>query len=625
MNSEVKICQNCRQDFTIKPEDFDFYKKIDVPPPTWCPDCRLQRRLCFMNERTFYKRDCDKCGKNVISMFPANGHKKVYCSPCWWSDDWGAEQYGKDYDFSKPFFKQFAELTGEVPELARYVHESSLVRSDYSNISSYIKDCYLIFNSDDDEGCSYGEFLEQSKSCVDISHALSCERCYEAINCYKCYGSTHVFNCDECLNVHFSRDLSGCSDCFGCVGLKGKKYYFFNQPLTETEYKKKLAELNDGSYSRLREIESRLKEIALLYPYKYMTSSRNSNVTGDFIFWSKNVSHGYEIIMMEDSKYCQLMTFPFKTSDSYDFTMWGGGERIYECMGAGDGQRDVRFCVNSWSQAFNLEYCWYISNTRCDNLFGCVGLRNKQYCILNKQYTKESFDRLRTKIIEHMNDMPYIDSKERIYKYGEFFPPEISPFAYNETIAQEFFPLSKVEIIKNGFKWKEPEQRNYQITLKTEQVPDNIKDVSDSILGEIIQCQHAVSQIDADKKPQINTDKKISENLRSNLRESACDEQCTSAFRIIPQELQFYRQMNIPLPRLCPNCRHYQRIKKKNPIKLWPGKCQCTGLESENGVYENQTKHQHGDTHCPNEFETSYSPDRPEIVYCESCYNNEVS
>ncbi|MDP3948616.1 MAG: hypothetical protein Q8Q17_01555, partial [bacterium] len=490
MNSETKICQSCQQNFVIEPEDFVFYKKIKVPLPTWCPDCRLQRRLLFMNERTFYKRDCDKCGKNVISMFPANGHKKVYCSPCWWSDDWGAEQYGKEYDFSKPFFQQFTELAADVPELARLVNESSLVRSDYCNISSYLKDCYLIFNSDENEECSYGEFLEQSKSCTDISHALSCERCYEAINCYKCYGSTHIFDCEECVNVYFSRGLTGCSDCFGCVELKGKKYYFFNQPLTEEEYKLKLAEWNNGSYSTRLKIEKKLKEGALLHPYKYIIDSRNSNVTGDFIFWSKNASHCYEIVSMQDCKYCQFITIPILTSDSYDFTMWGSGERIYECMGAGDGQRDVRFCFNSWSQSFNLEYCWYISNTRCDNLFGCVGLRNKEYSILNKQYTKEEYESLVPRIIEHMNLMPYVDKKGRIYKYGEFFPPEISPFAYNETIAQEYFPMTKEETLNRGYKWKEPETRQYTVTMTYDKIPDNIKDVDDSILKEVIECEH---------------------------------------------------------------------------------------------------------------------------------------
>ena len=59
MSSEKKICQNCRGEFTLEPDDFSFYEKIKVPPPTFCFDCRLQRKLAFVNERTLFKRKCD--------------------------------------------------------------------------------------------------------------------------------------------------------------------------------------------------------------------------------------------------------------------------------------------------------------------------------------------------------------------------------------------------------------------------------------------------------------------------------------------------------------------------------------------------------------------------------------
>ncbi|MBU1255355.1 hypothetical protein KKH35_00610, partial [Patescibacteria group bacterium] len=59
--------------------------------------------------------------------------------------------------------------------------------------------------------------------------------------------------------------------------------------------------------------------------------------------------------------------------------------------------------------------------------------------------------------------------------------------------------------------------------------------------------------------------------------------------------------------------------------KLWHRKCQCAGHQSNNKIYKNTIEHpHHKDKHCPNEFETSYSPDRKEIVYCEACYNKEV-
>ncbi|MFA5827608.1 MAG: hypothetical protein WC839_03905, partial [Candidatus Paceibacterota bacterium] len=208
--------------------------------------------------------------------------------------------------------------------------------------------------------------------------------------------------------------------------------------------------------------------------------------------------------------------------------------------------------------------------------FACIGLRSKQYCILNKQYTKKQYEELVPKIIKHMNDMPYIDSKGRIYKYGEFFPSELSPFCYNETIAQEYFPLTKEQALDQGYKWKDKEERNYQIDIKNKDIPDNIKDITDDILGKIIECGH----------------------------KGGCNQQCTEAFKIIPEELQFYQRMNLPLPRLCPNCRHYERLAQRNPLKLWHRSCMKEG--------------------CTNEFETSYAPERPEIIYCEKCYQQEV-
>src|SRR3989338_2140638 len=191
-----------------------------------------------------------------------------------------------------------------------------------------------------------------------------------------------------------------------------------------------------------------------------------------------------------------------------------------------------------------------------------------------------------------MNNMPYIDKKGRIYKYGEFFPPELSPFRYNETIAQEYFPLTKEQAIEQGYQWKDPEERNITIDLKSEDLPDHIKDVGNDIVNKVIECQH----------------------------QSNCNEQCTTAFKIIKPELDFYKKMNLPLPRLCPNCRHYQRLKQRNPLKLWKRQCQCNGTQSDNKIYQKTISHAHSTNHCENEFETTYSPDRKEIVYCEKCY-----
>jgi hypothetical protein len=315
------------------------------------------------------------------------------------------------------------------------------------------------------------------------------------------------------------------------------------------------------------------------------------------------------------------------------------GELLYEDSIVTLSVSKVMFSAMIWTG-----HDIYYSNNchNCSNLFACVGLRSKQYCILNKQYTKEEYEELVPKIIQHMNDMPYVDKMGRVYEYGEFFPPELSPFSYNETIAQEYFPLTKEEAINQGYSWKEEETRNYQITLKTEDIPDNIKDVNDEILEQVIQCGHN-STPRPPGTPEFNTPPSGHPSTRGELNlelnspsvkgwqaskpdgvVNSCNEQCTTAFKIIPRELDFYRRMNLPLPRLCPNCRHYQRLKQRNPLKLWERQCQCNGNKSSNGIYQNTIIHSHGENPCPVEFQTSYAPERLEIVYCEKCYQQEV-
>jgi len=253
----------------------------------------------------------------------------------------------------------------------------------------------------------------------------------------------------------------------------------------------------------------------------------------------------------------------------------------------------VAFCTISWT-CHDVQY----SNLCFDssNLFACVGLRNKQYCILNKQYSKEEYEEMIPRIKAQMKERPYIDSLGRSYGYGEFFPSELSPFAYNETVAQEYFPLTGKEARARGFYWRDPKERNYTITVNPEELPSSIQRVKDYILTQIIGCAH----------------------------EGNCNHQCTTAFRIIPQELQLHRQMNIPLSPLCPNCRHYQRIKQRNPLKLWTRHCNCAGTKSDNGAYKNSVAHFHKTNHCPNSFQTTYEPDRPEVIYCEQCHQTEV-
>ena len=94
-NSETKICQNCKKDFVIEPDDFAFYEKIKVPAPTWCPECRFIRRVVWRNERTLYRRTCDLCRKNIISIYSPKSPYAVYCNECYHGDKWDTLSFGR--------------------------------------------------------------------------------------------------------------------------------------------------------------------------------------------------------------------------------------------------------------------------------------------------------------------------------------------------------------------------------------------------------------------------------------------------------------------------------------------------------------------------------------------------
>src|SRR3990170_7997133 len=116
----------------------------------------------------------------------------------------------------------------------------------FNNLASNLKDCYLIFNADNNENCMYGSEIENSRECVDNTMINECEQSYENVNCQKCYKSFFSTNCTESSDIWFSYDLVGCLNCFGCVGLRHKSYYIFNQHYSKEIYEQKIKEIFSG-------------------------------------------------------------------------------------------------------------------------------------------------------------------------------------------------------------------------------------------------------------------------------------------------------------------------------------------------------------------------------------------
>ncbi len=580
MKSESKQCQNCKNDFIIEPEDFNFYEKIKVPPPTFCPECRMIRRMTWRNERSLFHRVCDFSGKNIITMFNPEAKVKVYDRDIWWSDKWEPTDHGVDYDFSRPFFEQYKELLSKVPLVN--LGNNNCVNSPYGNHNADCKNCYLVYASYMAEDTYYSQGAGYLKSCVDTYSILKSEQCYNDILCSSLYQTHFSFDSDESINSWFLKTCINCQDCTGCMNFRNKKNCILNEQYTKEEYDKLKEELNFGSYNILHDFKKKFDNFVLKYPHRFAGILKSTNCSGDCILNAKNVKYSFDVYGdVEDSKY---VAHGLGAKDSYDCYGFGGGAYLlYEGADTGLKSSNVYFSVLTHS-CMDTNYTYMCFNSK--NLFGCIGIRKGEYCILNKRYTKEEYEKLIPKIKEQMSELPYIDKKGIVYKYGEFFPSELSPFAYNETIAQEYFTMETEKIKQSEYLYRQPPEREYKMTIESKNLPDHIKNVEDNITGEIIACPNNGDELT----------------------------QCTEAYSITKDELVFLKRYNIALPRYCPNCRHYQRLRQRNPLKLWHRTCMC----------KNEEHNHDGGGECINEFETSYAPDRPEIIYCERCYQQEV-
>jgi len=135
------------------------------------------------------------------------------------------------------------------------------------------------------------------------------------------------------------------------------------------------------------------------------------------------------------------------------------------------------------------------------NLFGCTGMKKNQYCILNKQYSKDDYSKLCLKLVNHMKETG---------EWGRFFPMNCSPFPFNNSVSSEYYPVSRLEAKSKGLHWLEEKDE----TLKSE--------------GEnILQCEIS-----------------------------------GKSFKLTKSEMLFYEKMNLPFPKISPKIRHDMRMQR---------------------------------------------------------------
>ncbi|MDP6561472.1 MAG: hypothetical protein QF793_00940 [Candidatus Peribacteraceae bacterium] len=508
--------------------------------------------MSLRNSRNLYSRTCDLTGENIVTIYAPEKPFKVYKREEWFGDKWDATEYGRDFDFTRPFFQQYKELQLEVPRCA--LLNVNPENSEYCNMCVDNKNCYLVFGGDYNEDAMYCTMNIRNRDVVDIDYSNTNESSYWLFNAHDCYGTQFAFDSSNCNDCAFMSNCTGCTDCILCTNLKNKTHCIRNQQLSKEQYQEEKKKLLNGTHSQQQ------KNVT-----EHMEQRRAAIVRDQHVLACEDCSGDY----LTHSKGCVNCYFTWDSEDQTNVILSDHANNCFNCSYTGNG---TEHCYNQVAtiggkecrfsyftiDSYHAEYCETINN--CKYIFGCIGLRHKEYCIFNKQYSKEQYQELREKIISHMKETG---------EWGKLFPKELSCFAYNESTAHEYMPLSKKQAIQEGFSWKDDIDQPVEAEkfIPAAKLPDAIDDIPEDILNWAIQC-----------------------------------EQTNKPFKIQKQELAFYRTHRIPIPHLHPNERFRSRMALMNPCVLFDRTCEK----------------------CKKPIQTTYSPDRSETVYCEECYLKEV-
>jgi len=338
---------------------------------------------------------------------------------------------------------------------------------------------------------------------------MFCERCQSSSNLMLCF------------------DVRDSQDCILSTNLRHARYMIENTQYTKEEYEIKKKEIL-ASQESIAAAKLRFEEIKASAVVKFAFQTKCVNTTGDYLFNCHSCRSMYDA---ENSKDCAYMADIEAAEDCRDGNnMYYKPEKCLDMMGVLQSSNSA-FC----SYVFYCHDVFYSNQLQsCEYCFGCIGLKKGSYRILNKQYSKEEYEKLKSLIIENM--------KKR-GEYGDFLPPETSPFKYNETMAKDYFPDPRAEEIKTGTYGQE-----------------NGKDIF------------------------------------------ACVD-CKKNFKITPSELAFYERMGLALPRKDFECRMKDRIAKRNPRKLWHRACMCTKAHPH---HQSQCTNEFETTYASDRNETIY-------------------
>ena len=566
---EWRTCKWTREEFPVFEEEKEILEKVSYHFPIsvseLSPDSRIRALLMWRNERNFYKRKCSATGKDIMSIFPTNYPSPVYHFKEYDSDRWNPHEYGIEYNDDKSLLIQIERFFNTVPKRNLNLTGETMENCDYCNYGFYSKNCYMCQVALMSEQCFYSNSPYESKYNFDCYFNEKCEISYEStycINSYKTFYCDFVENSNEC---YFCTNLNNSEYCIWCVWISDRKYCVFNKQVSEAEFYNTLEKIF-YSYESLESFKREYQKFKEDFSKLSVKNIGAEHAIWNTIRFAKNITSSYGVIDAEDVFHSWIIGLNSNNILSSTHG-WSNSSNIYQNVWFSES---IQSAFNSFWTGKN---CFYTYDCRhCEDCLFCIWLISKKYCIFNIQYSEDEYKDISRKVIDGAKDEWF---------WWNFLSPYVSLFPYNDTIANDFYPVEEVRYLDQNKQVLKIEQKDKKGTGIV-YVLDPTSEISEAFLD--LWGEEKISITWRTKDTQSTTAQTMNSILARDMPEiSDIDdstenlvvscEQSGKIFRIIKEELAFYKQYNIPLPRKHPEIRYKYRFESTPKNTFFLRKC----------------------------------------------------
>jgi hypothetical protein len=503
----------------------------------------------------FWNRDTFT-GKSIISAIHPSLPFKVTEDVEWHKRDFSSE--AKEIDLTRSPIDQIWDLMLTVPVRAKRntdVDANSVTVGSFKTVDSYM----TCGSSATRSMYTYAQF--GAEDCIDVVNGYNVARSFSVSDSHNISDCEFVFSSHRCLKSAFLFDCRDCEFCFGATNKRHKKFIWFNEELSEEEWRKRRAEVDLGCRSI---VDGWLEKFYELWKrdgvWPAFFSIGNENCEGEHIFESVRCRESF---WMEKCVDCLRARFCLECNDC--FYCSGCGWLTHNYMSVGnDNCADNKFTM-SCKNCTGLEYC--VMCDECQNCFGCVGLNKKQYHIFNKKYSQEEYwqkvDELKCRMLADES-------------YGEFFPGKFSLSGFKYSAGAVYYNYRERDLNRfgaihvdasEGLVLAPKREDVHVVRLNVDDLPDCVDEVKSDVVNSPIN-----------------------------------DEELGRDFSITQKELNIYQAQRWPLPRRHFIARLTRLLRHANspfPKNISCGRCRQTTRTYKNFVFEDDRN-----------------------VYCMRCYNS---